>query len=115
MNSPYFSLKDFNFEHCNTYSIMFEYPFVKNDQVEIRTTKLIAKNELFPSRKSIKFSEKQIPKDTVLDIKFFYNIEELPFLKQNLLSILLILFRKLYDLHPSGKGRTIYSCHGILS
>ena len=86
MNSPFFSLKDFNFEHCNTYSIIFEYPFLKNDQVEIRTTKLIQRSELFPSRKSIKFSEKQIPKDSVLDIKFHYNSEELNFLKQTLLS-----------------------------
>jgi len=86
MNSPYFSLKDFNFEHCNTYSIIFEYPFVKNDQVEVRTTKLISRNELFPSRKSIKFTEKQIPKDSILDIKFFYSQEELTFLKHNLLK-----------------------------
>jgi molecular chaperone DnaK (HSP70) len=86
MNSPFFSLKDFNFEHCNTYSIVFEYPFVKNDQVETRTTKLIQKNELFPSRKSIKFTEKQIPKESVLDIKFYYNHEELSFLKNALLS-----------------------------
>jgi heat shock protein 4 len=86
MNSPHFSLKDFNFEHCNTYSIIFEYPFVKNDQIEIRTTKLIQRNELFPSRKSIKFTEKQIPKETVLDLKFFYSQEEVTFLKNNLLK-----------------------------
>lgn len=94
MNSPFFSLKDFNFEHCNTYSIVFEYPFVKNDQVELRSTKLIQKNELFPSRKSIKFSEKQIPKESSLEVKFFYSHEELPFLKQNLLSKFFYLFKK---------------------
>ena len=86
MNSPYFSLKEYVFEHCNTYSIIFEYPFIKNDQVEIRNTKLIQKGELFPSRKSIKFTEKQIPKETVLDMKFYYSNEEITFLKQNLLS-----------------------------
>ena len=86
MNSTFFSLKDFNFEHCNTYSIIFEYPFVKNEQIETRSTKLIQRNELFPSRKSIKFSEKQIPKESTLELKFFYSNEELTFLKQNLLS-----------------------------
>ena len=95
MNSPFFSLKDFNFEHCNNYSIIFEYPFMKNDQTEIRTTRLIQRNEMFPSRKSIKFSEKQIPKEAVLDIKFLYNTEELSFLKNNLLSKFKFLHRKL--------------------
>ena len=66
MNSPYFSLKDFNFEHCNNYSIVFEYPFVKNEKLEIRNTKLIHKNEFFPSRKSIKFTEKQMTKDNII-------------------------------------------------
>ncbi len=86
MNSPFFSLKDFNFEHCNNYSIIFEYPFMKNENLEIRKTKLIMKNEIFPSRKSIKFTEKQIPKNNVLDMKFNYSLEELPYLKQSLLS-----------------------------
>jgi len=27
MNSPFFSLKDFTFEHYNPYSIILEYPF----------------------------------------------------------------------------------------
>jgi hypothetical protein len=27
MNSPFFSLKDFNFEQYNPYSIILEYPF----------------------------------------------------------------------------------------
>lgn len=68
---------------------------MKNDQIETRSTKLIQKNEQFPSRKSIKFSEKQIPKEAVLDIKFLYSLEELSFLKQNLLSNSPFLFRKL--------------------
>lgn len=86
MNSPFFSLKDFNFEHCNSYSIIFEYPFVKNDVLEQRTTKLIQRNELFPSRKSIKFTEKQIPKDAVINVNFLYNKDEVTFMKNTLLS-----------------------------
>lgn len=86
MNSPFFSLRDFNFEHCNNYTIIFEYPFIKNDKLEIRNTKLIQKHEVLPIRKSIKFTEKQIPKDNVLDMKFHYCLDEIPYLKQSLLS-----------------------------
>lgn len=59
---------------------------MKSENLEIRKTKLIMKNEMFPSRKSIKFTEKQIPKNNVLDMKFHYSLEELPYLKQSLLS-----------------------------
>ena len=86
MNSPFFSLRDFNFEHCNYHSIIFEYPFIKNEILEIRKTKLIQKNETFPTRKSIKFTEKQIPKNNNLDMKFHYCLEEVPYLQQSLLS-----------------------------
>jgi len=30
MNSPFFSLKDFTFEHYNPYSVLLEYPFLSN-------------------------------------------------------------------------------------
>ena len=95
MNSPYFNLKEYTFEHCNPNTIILEYPYYKNEKVEIRNTKLILKNEPYPSRKSIKFTEKQIPKDTVLDMKFFYNTEELTFLKQAFLSIFRNLIKKI--------------------
>lgn len=86
MNSPYFSLKDFSFLHFNSYSIIFEYPFVMNEKLEIRNNKLIHKNESFPIRKSIRFTEKQMTKDNIIDMKFHYSLDELPFLKQSLLS-----------------------------
>ena len=94
MNSPFFSLRDFNFEHCNNYSIIFEYPFIKNDMLDMKSTKLITKQEVFPSRKSIKFTEKQIPKDHVIDIKFHYSLDEIPFLKQSLLSKNFLILEK---------------------
>jgi hypothetical protein len=93
---------------------MFEYPFMKNEQVEIRSTKLIQRNEMFPSRKSIKFTEKQIPKEAVLDIKFLYNNEELSFLKNTLLSNKYFLLRKLPSYYSTSQRRTIYSCNGVL-
>ena len=73
MSSPYFSLKDFNFEHCNPYTIQFEYPFVKDGTLEIRNTKIISKGENVPNRKSIKFNEKQLPKQSSLELKLYLN------------------------------------------
>lgn len=86
MSSPYFSLKDFTFEHYNPFSVVLEYPFFKEGQIQIRTHTIIKKGENFPSRKSIKFSEKQVPKQDVLQLRIFYNNDEITFLNNNLLS-----------------------------
>jgi hypothetical protein len=88
---------------------------MKNENLEIRKTKLILKNEVFPSRKSIKFTEKQIPKNNVLDMKFNYSLEELPYLKQSLLSKNSIISRKLHGIYSKCSGRSIYFGYGILS
>jgi hypothetical protein len=86
MNSPFFSMKDFTFEQYNPYSIILEYPFLKDGQVQIRTHKLISKGEIMPNKKSIKFTEKQMPKQDVIQMKFFYDKDEVPFLSNHLLS-----------------------------
>jgi hypothetical protein len=39
-----------------------------------------------PNKKSIKFTEKQIPKKEVIEIKFYYNLAEIPHLQNPLLS-----------------------------
>jgi len=86
MNSPCFSLKDFNFEHYNPYTIQFEYPFIKDGNLEIRNTKIISKGENIPNRKSIKFNERQLPKQGMLELKLHYNKDDNPDLKDHLLS-----------------------------
>ena len=86
MCSPFFSLKDFTFEHYNPYSIVLEYPFFKDGAVQMRNHTIIKKGENLPSRKSIKFSEKQTPKQDVIQLRFFYNNEEVGFLNNTLLS-----------------------------
>lgn len=86
MTSPFFVLKDFTLEHYNPYSINLEYPFLKDGAVQIRNHKIISKTENLPNRKSIKFSEKQIPKNDLLTLKFSYLKEEIPFLSNILLS-----------------------------
>ena len=48
--------------------------------------KLISRGENIPNKKSIKFTEKQMPKQDVLTLKFFYNSEEYNFTSNPLLS-----------------------------
>jgi molecular chaperone DnaK (HSP70) len=98
MNSPYFSMKDFNFEHYNPYSIILEYPFssklfliLEDGQVEIRHHKIISKGEIMPNKKSIKFTEKQIPKRDVIELKFYYSQPEIPHLTKHLLSNIILI------------------------
>jgi len=96
MSSPYFSLKDFDFQHCNPYTIQFEYPFVKDGNLEIRNTKIISKGENLPNRKSIKFNEKQLPKQNMLEMKLMYNKDE-PNIKDALLKTYQIVLPQKMD------------------
>jgi hypothetical protein len=91
MSSPYFSLKDFTFEHCNPYTIMFEYPFLKDGVLEIRNTKIISKGENLPNKKSIKFNEKQTPRQSILELKLYYSKDENIPVKDYLLSIIFLI------------------------
>jgi hypothetical protein len=60
--------------------------FIEDGQIQTRTHTIIKKGENFPSRKSIKFTEKQTPKQDVIQLRFFYNNEEVTFLNNHLLS-----------------------------
>jgi hypothetical protein len=55
--------------------------------LETRKNRLISRGENIPNKKSIKFTEKQMPKQDVLTLKFFYNNEEYNFTSNPLLSI----------------------------
>jgi hypothetical protein len=54
--------------------------------LEIRRNKLISRGENIPNKKSIKFTEKQMPKQDVMTLKFFYNPEEYNLTPNTLLS-----------------------------
>ena len=51
---------------------------------------IIKKGENIPSRKSIKFTEKQTPRQDVIQLRFFYNNEEHGFLNNNLLTTYMV-------------------------
>ena len=86
MNSPFFTIMNFSFEHYNPYSIILEYPFLKNGEVQTRTHKIIAKGENIPGKKSIKFTEQQTPRQDIIPLKFYYDKEELPWMPNTLLK-----------------------------
>ena len=52
----------------------------------MRKNKLISRGENIPNKKSIKFTEKQMPKQEVVTLKFFYSNEEYNFSPNPLLS-----------------------------
>jgi molecular chaperone DnaK (HSP70) len=62
-----------------------------------RTHTLIKKGETFPNRKSIKFSEKQTPKQETLTLKLMYSTDEAPYLKNNLLNIYWVSLAKVEE------------------
>jgi hypothetical protein len=65
---------------------IFNFNFLEDGNLEVRKNKLISRGENIPNKKSIKFTEKQMPKQEVLTLKFFYNNEEYNFTSSPLLS-----------------------------
>jgi hypothetical protein len=59
---------------------------MKDGQIQIRTHKIISKGDHFPTKKSIKFTEKQMPPESVINIKLSYLPEEAPHLKNTIIQ-----------------------------
>lgn len=95
LSSPFFHLKDYVFEHYNNYTILLEYPFMKDGQVQIRTHKLIAKGDHFPAKKTIKFTEKQVPNEPVINLKLGYSPEEAPHLSNHVIRAYSVVLPKI--------------------
>ena len=87
MNSPYFSIQNFKFEHYNPYSIIMEYPLLNKDKSEVIKTQVILKRSSnFPATKTITFTSTQIPDKRQLPFKFFYDQKEISWLPNLLLN-----------------------------
>jgi hypothetical protein len=65
--------------------------------VQLRTHTIIKKGENFPNRKSIKFSDKQTPKQDVLTLKFMYNPDEAQYIKNTLLNSYMVSLAKIEE------------------
>lgn len=86
LTNPSFRIENYHFEHYNNFTIMLEYPFLKDGQVQIRTHKILNKGEHFPTKKSIKFTEKQVPNEKMLNLKLLYVYDELPHMKNHVIN-----------------------------
>ena len=88
MNSPFFSVKNFEFEHHNPYTIIMEYPFLtKKGESVIRTHKIIKQGENIPGEKSIKFTNTQVPNIDIVPLKFYYDENEVDWMDNKLLNV----------------------------
>jgi molecular chaperone DnaK (HSP70) len=64
MNSPYFNVRNYEFEHFNPYSIILEYPFLTKDKKEeIRKISIIKRGEnIKKKKKSLSLIHNYLPK-----------------------------------------------------
>ena len=87
MNSPYFNVKNFEFEQYSSYTIRMEYPFLKDKKEEIRRLDLIKGGINIPVSKTISFLPHQLPDKEIIPLKFYYKDEpELNWLPNKLLN-----------------------------
>ena len=73
MNSPYFTLQNFGFNHYNPYAIEMEYPFIKDKKEIIKKLTIMKSGDIdLPSSKTITFTNIQLPDKELIPIKFYY-------------------------------------------
>ena len=73
MNSPYFTLQNFKFNHYNPYAIEMEYPFMKDKKEIIKKLTIIKSGDIdLPASKTITFTNTQLPDKEIIPIKFYY-------------------------------------------
>ena len=87
MNSPYYTIQNFNFRHYNPYSIEIEYPFLKDGKEIVKKMVIIKKGDDVPASKNITFTNKQLPDKELIPLKFYYAEDpELSWLPNRLLN-----------------------------
>lgn len=87
MSSPLFVTKNYTFEHYNNHTILIEYPYLTpNGTIEARSKEIIRKGESFPARKHVKFTNRQLPKDSTVRINLSYKPQEVNYLKNPLIA-----------------------------
>ena len=87
MNSPYFNVRNYEFEHFNPYSIILEYPFLTKDKKEeIRKISIIKRGENIKKKKEITFTDSQLPHKENINLKFYYDEKEIQWIPNKLLN-----------------------------
>ena len=89
MNSPYYKISNFSFQHYNPYLIQIEYPCINQYRQEsLMYLNLFSEGENIPSTKNICLYKNQLPPRNNIQIKFLYDLNNpnLNFLPNKLLN-----------------------------
>ena len=73
MNSPYYTIQNFEFHHYNPYTIEMEYPFLKDGKEVIKKLNIVNAGIDVPASKTITFTNKQLPDKDIIPLKFYYS------------------------------------------
>ena len=80
MNSPYYSIQNFEFHNYNPYTFEMEYPFLKDGKEVIKKLNIVNSGIDFPVRKNITFTNTQLPDKDIIPLKFYYSENQKTFL-----------------------------------
>ena len=73
MNSPYYTIQNFGFNHYNPYSIEMEYPFMKDGKEITKKLNIVPAGIDVPASKTITFTNTQLPNKDIIPLKFYYS------------------------------------------
>ncbi len=73
MNSPYYTMQNFGFNHYNPYTIEMEYPFLKDGKEVIKKLNIVNSGADVPASKNITFTNTQLPNKEIIPLKFYYS------------------------------------------
>ena len=73
MNSPYYTIQNFGFNHYNPYSIEMEYPFMKDGKEITKKLNIVPSGIDVPASKTITFTNTQLPNKDIIPLKFYYS------------------------------------------
>jgi heat shock protein 4 len=95
MNSPYYTIQNFEFSQYNHYTIEMEYPFLKEGKEVTKRLNIINNGSHFPANKTITFTNTQLPDKEKIPLKFYYKeCDEINWLENKLLNSYFITLKK---------------------
>ena len=104
MNSPYYTLQNFGFNHYNPYAIEMEYPFLKEGKEVIKKLNIVNAGADVPANKTITFTNTQLPDKEIIPLKFYYTEnKKLDWLPNRLLNS--------YNIHLKKRKKKIGNSH----
>ena len=95
INSPYYTLQNFELHHYKPYTIEMEYPFLKDGKEIIKKLDILKAGINVPASKIINFTKTQLPNKDIIPFKFYYSeSQKLAWLPNKLLKSYNIYLKK---------------------